>query len=160
MARWLGQTYRMLFTRQILFSCLFCQIFLVQTVFASDQSATSLHKVIQRTILNNPEVQEKWYALEASSYEQQRSRGAYLPRIDIYSRVGFERHGNPTGNDEFQPNEASIELVQMLYDGFATRNEVRKFGHARLARFYELLETSENVALEASRAYLDILKFR
>ncbi len=146
--------------RQLVGVCLFFILFLPLTVFASEGAATSLRQVIQRTILNNPEVQEKWYALEASSHEQQRSRGAYLPRIDFNSRIGIEWQDTSAGQLEFQPTEASLELAQMLYDGFATRNEVRKFGHARLARFYELLDTSENVALEASRAYLDVLKFR
>ncbi len=140
--------------------CLLFLLLFTVSSFAAVETPTSLRQVIQRTILNNPEVQEKWYALQASEHEQQRSRGAYLPRIDFNSRVGMEWQDTPTGNNEFQPVEGSVELAQLIYDGLTTRNEVRKFGHARLARFYELLDTSENVALEATRAYLDVLKFR
>jgi len=48
----------------------------------------------------------------------------------------------------------------MLFDGFATRNEVRRLDKAKLVRYYELLDASENVALEAGRAYLDVLRYR
>ncbi len=53
-----------------------------------------------------------------------------------------------------------LSLNQMLFDGFATRNEVRRLDKARLVRYYELLDASENVALEAARAYLDVLRYR
>ena len=48
----------------------------------------------------------------------------------------------------------------MIFDGFATRNEVRRLSKAKLVRYYELLDSSENVALEAARAYLDVLRYR
>lgn len=48
----------------------------------------------------------------------------------------------------------------MLFDGFATRNEVKRLNKAQLVRYYELLEAIDNVALEAGRAYLDVLRYR
>ena len=48
----------------------------------------------------------------------------------------------------------------MLFDGFATRNEVKRLGKAQLVRYYELLDASEAIALEAARAYLDVLRYR
>ena len=39
----------------------------------------------------------------------------------------------------------------MLYDGFLTRSEVSRLGHARLARYHELLDTAETAALETVR---------
>jgi len=48
----------------------------------------------------------------------------------------------------------------MLYDGFATRNEVKRLDSARQVRLFELFDASETAALEASRAYLDVLRYR
>ncbi len=48
----------------------------------------------------------------------------------------------------------------MLYDGFATRNEVKRLDHAGLVRALELLDTSDNIALEAARAYYDVLRYQ
>ena len=48
----------------------------------------------------------------------------------------------------------------MLYDGFYTRNEVKRLDHARMSKLFELQDVTENTALEAVRAYLDVLRFR
>lgn len=122
--------------------------------------AATLQEVVQEAILDNPEVQERWDAFIASGYEQRRARGGYYPQIDLRSRIGKEWFDTDAGDSQLNPAEASLELTQLLYDGFATRNEVRKFGHLRLARYYELLSISETIALEVSRAYLDVLRFR
>ena len=46
----------------------------------------------------------------------------------------------------------------MLFDGL--RLESSRLDKAKLVRYYELLDASENVAPEASRAYLDVLRYR
>lgn len=48
----------------------------------------------------------------------------------------------------------------MIYDGFFTRSEVERLGYASLVRYYEVLDAAENVALEAVRAYADVLRYR
>lgn len=48
----------------------------------------------------------------------------------------------------------------MLFDGFATVSEVKRLGRAKLVRYFELLDTMENMALEAGRAYLDVVRHR
>ncbi len=48
----------------------------------------------------------------------------------------------------------------MLYDGWFTPNEVERLGHARVTRYYELLETMEETTLEVVRAYSDVLRYR
>ncbi|MBK8525182.1 MAG: TolC family protein [Betaproteobacteria bacterium] len=48
----------------------------------------------------------------------------------------------------------------MLFDGLLTYNEVKRAGRARLVRYFEFLDASENIALESSRAYLDVVRYR
>ena len=48
----------------------------------------------------------------------------------------------------------------MLFDGFATSNDVKRLDHARRVRYYELLDVSETAALEAVRAYQDVLRYQ
>ena len=47
-----------------------------------------------------------------------------------------------------------------MYDGFATRNDVKRLDHARLVRLFEFFDTSESVALEVVKAYYDVLRYR
>ncbi|WP_438816566.1 TPR domain-containing protein, partial [Taklimakanibacter deserti] len=60
----------------------------------------------------------------------------------------------------YETTFAELTLSQMIWDGFATRSEVERLDRAKLVRYYELLGASENVALEASRAYLDVSRYR
>lgn len=54
----------------------------------------------------------------------------------------------------------TLQLRQMLFDGFATSSNVRRLGHARLASYYELLSVSNQIALEAVGSYIDVLRYR
>jgi adhesin transport system outer membrane protein len=87
--------------------------------------------------------------------------GGYLPRVDLTAGVGRERlEQAPTVARDYNRNGYLLSLTQMMFDGFATRNEVKRLGKAQLVRYYELLEASETVALEAARAYLDVIRYR
>jgi adhesin transport system outer membrane protein len=48
----------------------------------------------------------------------------------------------------------------MLYDGFATASDVKRLDKARLTRYFELVDAAENAALEAGRAYYDVMRYR
>jgi adhesin transport system outer membrane protein len=48
----------------------------------------------------------------------------------------------------------------MLYDGFAVSSDVKRLDKARLTRYFELLDAAEGAALEAGRAYYDVIRFR
>ncbi len=82
--------------------------------------------------------------------------------VDLTAGTGRESLKQPTSaaDKDYTRSGYMLSLNQMLFDGFATRNEVRRLDKARLVRYYELLDASENVALEAARAYLDVLRYR
>jgi len=124
-------------------------------------SPATLKEVAQRAILNSPEVTSKWHAYRAADEETGVARGGYYPRVDLTAGAGRESLRQPTAADrDYTRSGVMLSLNQMLFDGFATRNEVRRLDKARLVRYYELLDASETTALEASRAYLDVLRYR
>jgi adhesin transport system outer membrane protein len=117
----------------------------------------------QKAVVDNPEVQVRWHNFLAAGHERDIVKGGYLPRVDVYAGAGRERYWqdrrDPSGQ-YYNRTDATISLTQMLYDGFATRNELRYMDHARLARYFELVSVSEDTALEAVRAYLDVVRYR
>ena len=124
-------------------------------------SPATLKEVAQSAVLNSPEVTAKWHNLKAAEEEIGVARGGYLPRVDLTAGTGRETLKQPgTSKDSYTRSGYVLSLNQMLFDGFATRNEVRRLDKARLVRYYELLDASETVALEAARAYLDVLRYR
>lgn len=129
---------------------------------AAPEVQQALRQIAQEAVLKSPEVTTKWRNYRAAEEEIGVARGGYLPRVDLTAGAGRESLKTPPANtkNDFSRRSYALTLNQMLFDGFATRSEVRKLDKARLVRYYELLEASENVALEASRAYLDVLRYR
>ncbi len=127
---------------------------------ATAQSMT-LQEVTQRAIETSPEVQTRWHNFRAAQHEKDAARGAYLPRVDLSANAA-RRYRDETGisNVNFSQRGVTLTLTQMLFDGFATRNDVERLNYAALVRYFEILDSAENTALEAARAYIDVLRYR
>lgn len=111
-------------------------------------------------MLNNPEVLARWHTLRAADFERDVGAGALLPKVDLLAGAGAERRADATSRSRYDRTSSSLTITQLLYDGFATRNEIKRLDHARLVRLFEFFDTSESVALEVVRAYYDVLRFR
>lgn len=130
---------------------------------ATDPEHVSLPEAAQIAVLRNPEVQARWHAFRESREEVDVARGGFLPQVDVAAGVGRERltpRSDPAADSSWNRNYALINLRQMVFDGFATASEVKKLGKGKLVRYFELLDASENTALEAGRAYLDVVRHR
>lgn len=122
---------------------------------------STLKDSVQQAVLTQPEVQFRWHAFLASDFEHDAAFGGYLPRLDLSAGRGKESRDDPLiKRDDYTRTSSSLTLTQMLYDGFYTRNEVKRLDHARMSKLFELQDVTENTALEAVRAYLDVLRFR
>ncbi len=117
----------------------------------------------QKAITNNPEVTARFNALRAATNEVDVARGGFLPSVNLSADGGRSydniRGRNPQG---LGVNRAGVALGinQVLWDGLAVKTEVDRLGHARLTRYFEFVAVSEDTALEASRAYIDVLRYR
>ena len=131
-------------------------------IVANAQTAQvlNLKDATQAAVLSNPEVLSRWHTLRASDAERDAAFGSYFPKLDVTAGTGKERRDDPTVKGNYSRNSSSVTLSQMLYDGFATRNEVSRLDNVRLIRLYEFFDASESAAFEAARAYFDVLRYR
>ena len=134
-------------------------------VHAQDNGA--LRDAAQKAISTNPEVTARYNAFLAARDEVDVARGAYYPRVDLTAEAGKTRDTiNPPSRlvgqetQSLSRSQAALSVTQLLWDGFATRDEVKRLGHAKLTRYFEFLDTSEQTALEAARAYHDVQRYR
>jgi adhesin transport system outer membrane protein len=128
---------------------------------AWSQPVATLEEAISNSVIQNPEVTASWYTFEAAREEQRVGEGGYYPRVDLIGQVGHERLDlTPGGKNSYDPWSARLTLTQMLFDGFSTRSEVARLDHVKKVRFYEFRGTSEEIALESTRAYLDTLRYQ
>lgn len=125
----------------------------------AEPGSTDLRQVVQQAISTNPEVQAAWNGFRASGNDIGVARGNYLPSVDVSAGIGVEDRQLDT-RGSYDTSYAELTITQMLWDGFATASEVERLDRAELVRYYELLGASEEVALEATRAYLDVQRYR
>lgn len=129
------------------------------TATAQSNQPADLATVVQQAIESNPEVQSSWHAFVSSGHDIDVARGGYLPTVDAVASVGQESR-NYGVNEDYSIAAAEISLTQMLYDGFFTRSEVDRLDNAQLVRYYELLGSAEDIALETLTAYQDVRRQR
>lgn len=131
---------------------------LALAVQAQGDAATA-REVALLAIETNPEVQANWHAFRAATEDVSVARGGYLPSVDL-TAAGGKSSRDYDGRGAYNSAQAEVSLSQMLFDGFRTRSQVNRFDSARLVRYFELLDSVENIALEAVSAYEDVLRQR
>src|ERR1700740_1711590 len=127
---------------------------------AAQAQTQTLKAVSQQAVLSNPEVLARWHAFEAANSERAAGAGAYLPRLDLTAGAGRDDLDDPLKTNRLKRHSSSLTLTQMLYDGALAYNDVARLDHQRMARLYELRDTSETVVLEVVRSYADVLRYR
>ncbi|HUG25134.1 TolC family outer membrane protein [Piscinibacter sp.] len=130
---------------------------------ASAQNADPLRTAVERAVLTNPDVSARFHAYRASLDAVDIARAAYRPRLDLSASVGRDQDNISSRSPQSQSlsrHGVGLSLTQLLWDGLGTQREVERFGHDKLARYFELIEVTEQTALEAAQAYYDVQRFR
>jgi adhesin transport system outer membrane protein len=129
---------------------------------------STLSGAVEEAVMRNPEVVARYHVMTAASEEVKVARGGMYPRLDLRGYIGSETleqrdmspGAGPDRWDTYNVDGGALTLRQLLFDGFATSKEVKRLKYAKRVRYYELLATAEDAALEATRAYLDVVKYR
>ncbi len=134
------------------------------SVITPISSAQTLQEAIQQTINENPEIQSEKSERLAVEHEISQAKSGYFPTIDLNAGIGWEQSTNPTtrsrgdGTVSYGREEASIQLRQMIFDGFATSSEVKRHKARTNASAYSVFGKSEIIALNAVESYLNVLR--
>ena len=120
-----------------------------------------LVQAVRKAVATNPEVQAKWNGFLAADSQRDIAKAGFLPQVDLTGSVGNENRVSGGVNlGTYDLSSAQLSLNQILFDGFFTSNEVKRLSAAKLTRYYELMEASETAALEATKAYADVVRYR
>lgn len=140
-------------------------LFLIPSLLCfSSVYAETLQEAIHTTLKTNPDVLASISERQAVSKEIDQARAGYFPTVDLGVGTGWESTENPAtrnrGDGEIHLNrdEASLNLRQMLYDGSLTKNEVERQEARTNSRSHSVYSVAENTALEATEAYLNVLR--
>ncbi|OQX36189.1 MAG: hypothetical protein B0D91_09450 [Oceanospirillales bacterium LUC14_002_19_P2] len=132
--------------------------------------AMTLQEAVAEALRDNPELRMTMAVAEARRESVQEASAGYLPTLDLNASVGYENsrntktvaaYGNGSADDKSQVRtrrEASLVARQMLFDGFATREDVSQQSARQQAAEQQVCVTAENLGLEVAEVYLNVLK--
>jgi outer membrane protein, adhesin transport system len=136
---------------------------LISGLNSSAQPADHMKAAVEKAVMTNPEVLARFNAYKASADAVNVARGGLLPKVDVNGNLGreYDRVKNRTPQSrQFNTTGIGLSVTQLLWDGLSTFRETDRFNHEKLARYYEFLDVAEQTALEAGRAYVDVVRFR
>lgn len=126
--------------------------------------ATTLEEATYTAIQNSPEVRQA-IALYQESKEtaELARRSGYYPTIDVAAGLGRETtYADDSTSDDISltRRELSLALNQPIFDGFATKNEIKRLSSEAEANRWAALITVESIALEVAESYSNVLRQR
>ena len=130
---------------------------------AMAQTSSPVTQSVQKAIEGNPEVAAKFNAFRASNDEIDVASGNWKPHLDASADAGKRTYENTQGaprTPRFYEGGVRLELSQLLWDGLATHDEVERLGHAKLERYFDFLDATEQFGMEAAKAYYDVVRYR
>ena len=123
----------------------------------------TLRETVQSALLASPQIKSSFQNFQAALQGQAIDRGRLLPQVNFQGQAGYDwrhRSPQPPSSESWDRSGFNMGLSQLLYDGNATRNTVKQLGFEKLATYYDLLTTTDGVALEAVAAYIDVVRYR
>ena len=125
------------------------------------EPARGLSETIEISVLSHPEIQARYHDLISTLEGQNIQRGGLRPQAHVEGWTGKEwRTGGTDPSTNWSRNGYSLQLRQLLFDGFQTINTVRQHGFEKLAAYFTLIHTVDTVALQAAHAHLDVTLYR
>lgn len=120
----------------------------------------TLQNAIQYVLQTNPEIKAVSSNRLARDQEVIQAKGGYYPTLDASLSTGLDRRMHTFGTDPTlsRPKSTLFSLRQNVFQFGATQSEVRRQEARVQAQAYLLQGTSENVALQASKVYLNLLR--
>ncbi len=132
-------------------------------LFLIPPSATAmpLEDYVSDTILAHPAIREQIHVYRQVEKDRDIAKSGWHPSIDLTASTGtYETESPATGqvNREYESNRAELSVTQNLFNGFETQNQVEQTSARMQSALNEIIDTADNIALQATQAYLDLLK--
>lgn len=125
----------------------------------------SINDAILQAIQTNPGVGEAAANRRATETELRQTQSTLLPQVRLEAKYGPEKFNQgivpaPTGNDAWRNGrDASVVVRQILFDGFASINDIWRQSARVNAAAFRVRERTELIALDAAEAYIDVVRY-
>jgi len=141
----------------------FKRTFLSISLFTSIANAQILIDITNEIIQTNPEIQEKVHYYNSVKKEYKFARSGLMPTINLDTSFGEEYTKSKSTNYEnlsLFKTETSLTLIQNVFNGFKTTNEIDEQKARYLSASFSIIEKINSIALQVSEIYINILKYK
>jgi adhesin transport system outer membrane protein len=124
----------------------------------------TINDALKEAVRSHPGVGEAAANRRATESELRQTQSTLLPQVKGELRVGPEKFNQntlpPTGNDDWRYGQkATFTVRQLLFDGFASINDIWRQAARVDAAASRVRERTELIALGAAEAYIDVVRY-
>ncbi|WP_439101902.1 TolC family outer membrane protein [Congregibacter sp.] len=131
------------------------------TAPALAQEVGTYGEAIVTALASNPAVTSAYYEFEATRASERAEQGDMLPSVDLSGDYSWQDRQTPIADfGDYEADSLRFSITQLLFDGFQSRDEARAKRYEKLARYYDFEAASQEVALSATQAYVDAVRFQ
>jgi adhesin transport system outer membrane protein len=126
--------------------------------------AMSLKEAVALAVSNNPKIAAAQASQRASEFALDQAKGRFLPEVDVEADAGKQKIDRPNGLGPAVNNvwrfrrQGTINVSQVLFDGFDRANDYYRSQARISAAAQRLMARSEQIALSAVEAYIDVTR--
>jgi len=120
--------------------------------------AETLQDAVYYMLQTNPDIRAQSFNRLARDEEVIQARSGYWPTVDVSYSTGIQKLENGPVEGKTSPESTVLSLRQNVFQGFATKYEVERQKSRVNSQAYLLQGTSENIALQTARVYLNVLR--
>ncbi|MBQ7457173.1 MAG: TolC family protein [Desulfovibrio sp.] len=145
---------------------LFFLLLLVLTPYQSlaKDHSISIQKTVQGVLHHHRGIRAEVELKQAMESDLTRAKAGFGPRIDVTTRGGWGLLSDETqrarqlDNQFYGYTNLQAQLVQPIWDGFATRSRVRQAKSSLAAQQWRLFDTATSLSLDGIAAHIDLLR--
>jgi len=126
-------------------------------------NALEMPQMVIDAISMHPLVKEKIHIYRQVVSDRDIAESGWRPSVDLQASTGrYETESPATGNqtENYDSSTYEFSVTQNLFSGFDTTYQIEQTQSRIKAALYEVYDAADNIAMEAIRAYLEVIKQR
>jgi adhesin transport system outer membrane protein len=154
-------------------SAFFAFASILATTAAVSAQPFSINDALKQATLTNPGVGEASANRRATESELRQTQSTLLPQVRLEARYGPEKFDQsaavvsssatpipaPGAGGWRNGSQGSVVVRQVLFDGFASINDIWRQSARVNAAAFRVRERTELIALDAAEAYVDVVRY-
>ncbi len=131
-------------------------VFAAGTLLSSAANAETIKGAMAKAYINNSQLNSARAGVRATDEGVAIAKSGYRPFLRGVASIGYQAQEST----RLTTGSFGIQLEQMLFDGFQTRNNVRAAEAQVRASNESLRNTEQNILIDAASAYMDVIRDR